>query len=260
MIEVFEANATIRITGRRRRPASRCPAQAHDHVVARGVAPQNRSTIVVKHRSHIDDPNGLASRSIRSTDESVSRQARGKRHRLRGADEPHDGKVAPPAGAKGDGLYATAPIRDGETVIAFGGYAIDRATLDELPADRRMHAIQIDDDLFLVGPHPAEPGDLVNHSCDPNCGLVGAVLVVAMRDIEPGEGSHVRLRDVRLDRRRSSTARVTPHCRKHVTGNDWKRPDLQAVRGMVLVVPRPQDRRPARPRSGSPRVRSLTAT
>jgi len=39
----------------------------------------------------------------------------------------------------------------------------------------------------LVGPDPAEAGDLVNHSCDPNCGLVGAVLVVAMRDIEPGE-------------------------------------------------------------------------
>ena len=27
----------------------------------------------------------------------------------------------------------------------------------------------------------------MNHSCDPNCGIVGAVLLVAMRDIEPGD-------------------------------------------------------------------------
>lgn len=140
-----------------------------------------------------------------------------------------DGKVAPrSAGAKGDGLYATSPIRTGETVVAFGGYATDRSTLDALPAARRMHAIQIDDDLFLVGPHPAEPGDLVNHSCDPNCGLVGAVLVVAMRDIEPGEEitfDYAMCDSTDYDEFDCSCD--TPHCRKHVTGNDWKRPDLQ---------------------------------
>ena len=75
-----------------------------------------------------------------------------------------DAKIAASsAGAKGEGLYAVEPIRAGETVVAFGGYAIDRPTLESLPAGRRIHAIQIDDDLFLVGPDPAEPGDLVNH-------------------------------------------------------------------------------------------------
>ena len=141
-----------------------------------------------------------------------------------------DGKVAPRSagGAKGDGLYATAPIRAGETVVAFGGYAIDRSTLDELPPERRMHSIQVDDDLFLVGPDPAEPGDLVNHSCDPNCGLVGAVLVVAMRDIEAGEEitfDYAMCDSTDYDEFDCSCD--TAHCRKHVTGNDWKRPDLQ---------------------------------
>ena len=148
----------------------------------------------------------------------------------------------------------------GETVIGFGGYAIDRVTLDELPAERRMHAIQIDDDLFLVGPDPAEPGDLVNHSCDPNCGLVGAVLVVAMRDIEPGEEitfDYAMCDSTDYDEFGCSCD--TPHCRKHVTGNDWRRPDLAAaLRRMVLLVPRPQDRRAARRRGGSTRLRRLT--
>ena len=165
------------------------------------------------------------------------------------------------AGAKGDGLYATQPIRAGETVVAFGGYAIDRVTLDDLPADRRMHAIQIDDDLFLVGPHPAEPGDLVNHSCDPNCGLVGAVLVVAMRDIEPGE-------EITFDYAMCDSADYdefdcscdTPHLPQ---ARDRQRLDAPrpaaALRRMVLVVPGPQDRGAARRRRCPPRVRSLTA-
>ncbi|HMK12313.1 MAG TPA: SET domain-containing protein [Acidimicrobiales bacterium] len=140
-----------------------------------------------------------------------------------------DAKVAArSAGAKGDGLYATKAIRAGETVVAFGGYAIDRETLNELPPGRRMHAIQIDTDLFLVGPDPAEPGDLVNHSCDPNCGLVGAVLVVAMRDIDPGEEitfDYAMCDSTDYDEFDCSCD--TPHCRKRVTGDDWKRPDLQ---------------------------------
>ena len=140
-----------------------------------------------------------------------------------------DAKVAArSAGAKGDGLYATKPIHAGETVVAFGGYAIDRVVLDALPAARRMHSIQIDNDLFLIGPDPAEPGDLVNHSCDPNCGLVGAVLVVAMRDIEPGEEitfDYAMCDSTDYDEFDCSCD--TPHCRKRVTGDDWKRPDLQ---------------------------------
>ena len=34
---------------------------------------------------------------------------------------------------------------------------------------------------------PFDPADFVNHSCDPNCGIVGSILLVTMRDIEAGE-------------------------------------------------------------------------
>ena len=42
-------------------------------------------------------------------------------------------------------------------------------------------------DLFLASVPPFDPADFVNHSCDPNCGIVGAVLLVARRAIEAGE-------------------------------------------------------------------------
>src|SRR5450755_4210989 len=91
------------------------------------------------------------------------------------------------AGLKGDGVFAIAPIDAGTTVAAFGGSAMHRGDFARLDAHMRTHAIQIDDDIFLVSRSELDPADYVNHSCEPNAGILGSVLVVAMRDIEPGE-------------------------------------------------------------------------
>ena len=112
------------------------------------------------------------------------------------------------AGAKGNGLYAVQPFPAGDTVVAFGGFAIDRTALDQLPADRRMHSIQMTTTSSSSVP-TLRSRRLVNHSCDPNCGLVGAVILVAMRDIEPGE--EITFDYAMCDRSTttSSTARAT---------------------------------------------------
>jgi len=132
------------------------------------------------------------------------------------------------AGAKGQGLYATHAINAGETVVGFGGFVVSRHDLDSLSSDRAIHSIQIDEDLFLVGPESPEPGDMVNHSCDPNCGLVGNVLVVALRDIAVGEEVTFDYAmcdsqdyDEFVCRCRSAL------CREKVTGSDWTIPELQ---------------------------------
>jgi hypothetical protein len=132
------------------------------------------------------------------------------------------------AGAKGQGVYATEPIAAGETVVAFGGYVVSRQMLETLPSERTIHSIQIDDDLFMVGPEVPEPGDMVNHSCDPNCGILGSVILVAMRDIAPGE-------EITFDYAMSDSQDYdefvcecgTALCREKVTGSDWTRPELQ---------------------------------
>ena len=66
--------------------------------------------------------------------------------------------VVADAGPHGAGVYAREPIAAGETVVAFGGCACDGATLATLPAQRRSHSLQIDDDLYLVGASEPEPG------------------------------------------------------------------------------------------------------
>ncbi len=91
------------------------------------------------------------------------------------------------AGRKGLGVFASESIRAGETVAAFGGSVITKAEFDLLPELRRVHGIQIDDELFMVGGDELEPADYANHSCAPNAGIVGSILLVAMTDIAPGE-------------------------------------------------------------------------
>src|SRR5262245_51676899 len=84
------------------------------------------------------------------------------------------------------GSFAAEPIRAGDTIAAYGGYVVTREGLDVLPAERQGRSIQIDDHLYLVSAPSPERGDTMNHCCDPNCGLRGSTLIVAMRDIQPG--------------------------------------------------------------------------
>jgi len=133
----------------------------------------------------------------------------------------------------GGGAIATEAIRAGETIAVFGGFAVDRATLDTFPAARRVRSIQIDDELYLLSGETSEPGDRVNHSCTPNCGMMGNIVVAAMRDIEPGE-------ELTFDYAMSDGSDYDEFdchcgaaaCRGRITGNDWMLPELQrAYRG-----------------------------
>lgn len=133
------------------------------------------------------------------------------------------------AGRKGMGIFALGPIRSGETVAGFGGQVVGRAEFDRFDDDRRAHSIQIDTDLYLVSPPDLDPADYVNHSCEPNAGLLGNVLVAAMTDIAPGEEICFDYAMCDSDDYDEFVCECrTPSCRGLVTGADWKRPELQA--------------------------------
>lgn len=122
---------------------------------------------------------------------------------------------------------AFEPITAGETVAAFGGTCAPRSEFERLSPDRRHHSIQIDDDLFMVTGAEPDDGLHINHACAPNCGMSGAVLVVAMRDIAAGESLTHDLAmtfgdDVRFACRCGRAA-----CRTTITGDDWMLPELQ---------------------------------
>jgi hypothetical protein len=127
----------------------------------------------------------------------------------------------------GFGVYATKPVQQGELLMVWGGRVVDEQSLEALPATTRRHSVQVEEGLYLVPIGPAEPADYLNHSCDPNAGMSGQIAVVALRDIAPGE-------EVCIDYAMCDgspydefvCACQMPNCRKQVTGNDWKKPEL----------------------------------
>jgi hypothetical protein len=129
---------------------------------------------------------------------------------------------------KGEGIVAIAPIAAGETVAGWGGTVMHQRDFDALSEFRRTHSVQVDDELYLVGDEQLEPADYVNHSCAPNVGIVGNILLVAMRAIEPGEELcfDYAMTDA-VDYDEFECACGSELCRETVTGADWQRPELQ---------------------------------
>ena len=132
----------------------------------------------------------------------------------------------------GKGVFAIEKINRGEIVgdytDGFGKY-INTAEADKLYEKGFDHMIQVDDDLFFAATNEDEfeEADLFNHSCEPNCGIKNKLKIVAMRDIESGE-------EVTIDYAMMESSVYSfkcncgaPNCRKIVSGNDWKIPELQ---------------------------------
>jgi hypothetical protein len=116
----------------------------------------------------------------------------------------------------------------GDTIAAFGGTCLTRAEFDLLPRTRQQHSIQIDDGLFMAGGTELEPAACVNHSCEPNCGVSGAVMLVALRDIAVGEHltyDYAMTDGCDYDEFECLCGSLA--CRGKITGSDWMLPELQ---------------------------------
>ena len=129
------------------------------------------------------------------------------------------------------GLVARAPIARGEIVAIKGGHIVDSTTYAGLDEHLRNSDIQVADDFHIVALDADEYEDVMlflNHSCEPNVGVAGNVVFVAMRDISAGEEltTDYALFD---DYEGAMTCRCQrPSCRPIISGKDWRRPELQA--------------------------------
>jgi len=130
----------------------------------------------------------------------------------------------------GRGVIAQADIAKDEIVAIKAGNIITRAEIEQATDMAGDMALQIDDDFYLA-PRTADEVEemsvFINHSCDPNVGFRGQVVYVALRDIRAGEElchdyAMERSDDYALDCHCGS-----PLCRGKVSGEDWKRPELQ---------------------------------
>ena len=127
----------------------------------------------------------------------------------------------------GCGVFACETINKDEMISLWGGRIVRKDELDPSMPRFTQRVLQIDEDLYLLTAEEKEPNDCFNHSCNPNLGFFGQIGLVALRDIKAGE-------ELMFDYAMSDGEPYdefdcycgSSNCRKKITGNDWKLPEL----------------------------------
>lgn len=137
--------------------------------------------------------------------------------------------AAPHPNKGGMGVYAREAVEAGERLVVWGGVIVNLDELGRLPRLTQQHSVQVEDGLYLASVIPNDESDYINHSCEPNAGLQGQIVLAAMRAIQPGE-------EVCIDYAMCDSSAYdefecqcgATDCRGRITGEDWMRPELQA--------------------------------
>ena len=131
---------------------------------------------------------------------------------------------------EGRGLFAKEPMSKGEIVVVKGGYVMTKAQRDKVEEKLGPAEIQVTEDLF-IGPttQMEREGAMMhpNHSCEPNLGVRGQIVFVALRDIVKDEEltfDYAMTDDEPYEMRCNCGA---TNCRGVVAGRDWMKKEVQ---------------------------------
>jgi len=126
-------------------------------------------------------------------------------------------------------MFAKEHIKAGEVVVVWGGEYVTKNELETRKLLPNTLIIQLDDDLYSIEQRGDDPTYYMNHSCDPNAWMKDAITFIARRDIKPGEEITA---DYAMWEGGDYVSKWTCECgsqlcRKKITGQDWKLPELQ---------------------------------
>jgi len=131
----------------------------------------------------------------------------------------------------GRGVFAREEIAVGELLAVFGGRVMKASN------EIGDWAVQVDENLVLGHPPgtdaPDDPMNFLNHSCEPNTGIKGQIMLVAMKTINRGveitfDYAMVLHPSTGCPPYRMECRCGTPNCRGTITDEDWRLPELQS--------------------------------
>jgi hypothetical protein len=143
---------------------------------------------------------------------------------------------------EGRGLFATTELTEGTVVARLGGRLVGSAELAALvaaadadPTASYVDTITVEDDLHLVMP-PGSQIHFGNHSCNPNLWQAGAFTLVTRRSIHVDEELTVDyVTQTGVSQWRMDCTCGHPACRRVISGEDWRLPELQRRYGAHWV-------------------------
>jgi len=142
---------------------------------------------------------------------------------------------------QGRGLYAKEHIEKDEIIVVQSGQIIEDHKMDQpmygevaeiaFQIEKGFHICPVCENRQFV----VDGIFIMNHSCDPNCGVKGQITFVAIRSIEAGEEITF---DYAMTDANYPDMQCTPispmsctcgaaNCRKVISGEDWKQDRLQ---------------------------------
>jgi len=131
---------------------------------------------------------------------------------------------------EGRGLFAKKPIRKGEIVSVRGGHIITRQMENKIKKSDGFWGYPIADEVVL-GPLNKQEVESVmmflNHSCEPNVGILGQIIFVAMRNIDSGEELTIDYAMFGADKKPMRCNCRSSNCRGLINDSDWRIKKLQ---------------------------------
>jgi len=128
----------------------------------------------------------------------------------------------------GYGVFASKDINKDEIVLISGGVILPKKDLKKYQKENGNLGLQIDDSFYIV---PISRSEIknggVNHSCNPNIGFYGDVIIKAIKDIKKGEELSIDYCMCYSELEDFKCICDFKKCRKNITADDWKNKTLQ---------------------------------
>lgn len=135
------------------------------------------------------------------------------------------------AGPKGKGVFAEETIQPGDLVYDYQGL---EQWIWEIPQDLWQYCFQVDYDRYVL-PEKGSPGWYLNHSCEPNCVIIGRTRIIALNRIEGGEElTFDYSTNTGWDGFSMKCACGSPSCRGVVRSYRYLQPELKARYGALV--------------------------
>lgn len=130
------------------------------------------------------------------------------------------------------GVFASDAISANELVAVWGGTIYTSNELKQLACavpHMLQYSVQVADGFHIAGSSltALDDAERFNHSCDPNVGVKGQILILARRDIEMGEELTFDYETTDTDMTHFLCNCGSPLCRGGIDGNAWKLPEYR---------------------------------
>ena len=132
------------------------------------------------------------------------------------------------------GIFAVTPIKKDEIISVWGGFIITQKEFNQLAKKQFKniddYATKVADGFYLVSQRNGslEDDDFFNHSCSPNAGIKGHLLMAAMQDIACGQEITYDYCMTDADYDYSFSCQCgSRYCRNIITTKDWMKPALE---------------------------------